>query len=65
MEGFWELELSPWDVAAGILIVREAGGIVEGLYEERDLLSGRTNLLAANPAIFPKMRAVLLEEKTE
>ena len=65
MEGFWELELSPWDVAAGILIVREAGGIVEGLYEKRDLLSGRTNLLAANPAIFPKMRAVLLEEKTE
>ncbi len=65
MEGFWELELSPWDVAAGILIVREAGGIVEGLYEERDLLSGRTNLLAANPVIFPKMRAVLLEEKTE
>lgn len=65
VEGFWNLSLSPWDVAAGILIVREAGGIVEGLYEERDLLSGRTNLLAANPAIFPKMRAVLLEEKTE
>ena len=27
-EGFWELELAPWDVAAGTLLVREAGGIV-------------------------------------
>jgi myo-inositol-1(or 4)-monophosphatase len=27
-EGFWELTLSPWDVAAGILLVREAGGVV-------------------------------------
>lgn len=65
MEGYWELELSPWDVAAGVLIVREAGGRVEGLYEQKDLLAGKTNLLAANPAIFPKMRAVLLEEKPE
>ena len=28
LEGFWELKLSPWDVAAGVLIVREAGGTV-------------------------------------
>jgi myo-inositol-1(or 4)-monophosphatase len=27
-EAFWELTLAPWDVAAGILIVREAGGVV-------------------------------------
>jgi myo-inositol-1(or 4)-monophosphatase len=27
-EGFWEMKLSPWDIAAGMLLVREAGGIV-------------------------------------
>ena len=27
-DGFWELTLAPWDVAAGVLLVREAGGIV-------------------------------------
>jgi|SRR6185503_1247991 len=30
-EGFWELSLAPWDVAAGILLIREAGGIVSDL----------------------------------
>jgi myo-inositol-1(or 4)-monophosphatase len=28
MDGYWERHLKPWDIAAGILIVREAGGIV-------------------------------------
>lgn len=30
-DGFWELDLAPWDVAAGVLLVREAGGIVTDL----------------------------------
>ena len=30
-DGFWERDLSPWDLAAGILIVREAGGYVTDL----------------------------------
>ncbi len=30
-DGFWELTLAPWDVAAGVLLVREAGGIVTNL----------------------------------
>jgi len=30
-DGFWELDLAPWDVAAGILLVREAGGVVTSL----------------------------------
>jgi myo-inositol-1(or 4)-monophosphatase len=31
LDGFWEFDLSPWDVAAGILLVKEAGGIVSDL----------------------------------
>ena len=30
-DGFWELKLKPWDVAPGILLVREAGGVVTDL----------------------------------
>jgi myo-inositol-1(or 4)-monophosphatase len=30
-DGFWELSLAPWDVAAGVLLVREAGGVVTDL----------------------------------
>lgn len=65
VEGFWEIELNAWDVAAGILLVREAGGVVSGLYEDSDLLKGKVDILAANPIIFPQMRQVLLEERIE
>lgn len=63
MEGFWEMELNPWDVAAGILLIREAGGLVEGLYGEADLLTDKLDILAANPTIFPQMRKTLLEQR--
>ena len=62
-DGFWEIALNPYDVAAGALIAREAGAIVDGLYGEGDLLSGKVDILAANPDIFPQMRQVLLEER--
>jgi myo-inositol-1(or 4)-monophosphatase len=30
-EAFWELKLAPWDIAAGVLLIREAGGVVTDL----------------------------------
>lgn len=62
VEGFWEIDLSPWDVAAGILLIREAGGIVSTLHGEGHLLKGSVDILAANPVIFPKLQAILNEE---
>lgn len=58
-EGFWERELKTWDVAAGILIVKEAGGFVGDLDDQRNnpLLSG--NILAANDALFRDLQKVL------
>lgn len=47
-EAFWELRLSPWDVAAGILMVREAGGIVTNLRGEH-VGAEHTGLVAGNP----------------
>ena len=56
-EGFFEIGLSAWDVAAGSLIIREAGGIVTDFGGESGYL--RTgNIVAGNPAIHP----VLLDE---
>ncbi|HEX2166626.1 MAG TPA: inositol monophosphatase family protein [Longimicrobiales bacterium] len=49
-DGFWELDLAPWDVAAGALIVREAGGVVTRLDGSMDVL-GQGSLLAGNPVI--------------
>jgi myo-inositol-1(or 4)-monophosphatase len=59
-DGFWELVLSPWDIAAGTLIVREAGGIVTGIGGELDLLAGGA-VLAGNPAIHAALGEVLAE----
>ena len=65
VEGFWEIDLSPWDVAAGILLIREAGGIVSTLHGEGHLLKGSVDILAANPVIFPKLQAILNEENAK
>ncbi|MGR3491778.1 MAG: inositol monophosphatase family protein [Shimia sp.] len=51
-EGYWERRLNPWDLAAGILIVKEAGGFAEALDPEDSILDSGT-ILAANGDIFP------------
>ncbi|HIC67131.1 MAG TPA: hypothetical protein EYO87_14250, partial [Paracoccus sp.] len=57
-DGYWERGNKPWDVAAGILIVREAGGFVEGIGEGDDALeTGR--MIAANPQIFQPFAKVI------
>lgn len=50
LDGFWELQLAPWDVAAGTLLVREAGGVVTDLLG-RDLTPDHGPVVAGNPAI--------------
>jgi myo-inositol-1(or 4)-monophosphatase len=58
-DGFWELLLAPWDIAAGTLIVREAGGVVTALDGRADVLDGHGAVLAGNPAIRAELGAVL------
>lgn len=57
-DGFWELRLAPWDVAAGTLIIREAGGIVTDLAGGPDVL-GHSSIVAGNPAIHAWLLGVL------
>ncbi len=57
-DGFWELKLSPWDVAAGALLVREAGGTVTDCRGGDDWLTGGT-ILATNGLLHPLLAAEL------
>lgn len=57
-DGFFELGLQPWDVAAGSLLITEAGGLVGNLSGDADFLEQR-ECLAANPRIYGQMVNVL------
>ncbi|GAB4445282.1 MAG: inositol monophosphatase family protein [Anaerolineales bacterium] len=58
-DGFWELALKPWDVAAGGLICEEAGGKVTNVRGEADYISPPQSVVAAAPGIHAKMLDVL------
>lgn len=49
-DAFWELKLAPWDIAAGLLLVREAGGLVTDL-EGRNSAVAHGPIVAGNPAM--------------
>ena len=57
-DAFWEVGLNAWDVAAGSLLIVEAGGLVGDLAGESDYLRGG-QIVAANPRIFAQMVKVL------
>ena len=59
-DGYWERGINSWDVAAGILLVREAGGFVEGIRpDDSPLESGR--IIAGNAAIWDQFTKVIRE----
>lgn len=58
VDGFWEFGLSSWDVAAGIILVREAGGMAIGIDNKEDpLLTG--NIVAGNMNIVTDLQKIL------
>jgi myo-inositol-1(or 4)-monophosphatase len=59
-DGYWEMRLKPWDLAPGILLVREAGGIVND-FEGGDEMLARGDVCAANPGLQPRLLEVLGE----
>ncbi len=53
-DGFWEINLSPWDIAAGALLIQEAGGSITDVWgQDGFLLSG--DVLASNKKIHPAL----------
>jgi myo-inositol-1(or 4)-monophosphatase len=59
-DGFWEFGLSPWDIAAGILLVREAGGYVSDLAGGHGMIASG-DVLAANDHLHLPLAAVIKE----
>lgn len=57
-DGYWERELNAWDVAAGILLVREAGGMVTGLRDGQNPLEDGA-LIAGNDGLFEPFRKII------
>jgi len=60
VDGFWESDLHPWDVAAGVILVREAGGFVTELNGGADPVHGGT-ILAANQAMHAVLTGLVLD----
>ncbi|HET9909926.1 MAG TPA: inositol monophosphatase family protein [Anaerolineales bacterium] len=60
-DGFWEMALNPWDVAAGGLICEEAGARVTNVEGVDDYISPPQSVLATTPGIYARMLEVLHE----
>ena len=63
LDGYWQIQSHAWDMAAGALIVREAGGRVTNLEGEEDILKEPYCVVAANPQLHPKMLQILQKKE--
>jgi myo-inositol-1(or 4)-monophosphatase len=59
IDGYWEMSIYPWDIAAGVLIAREAGVLVTRTNGEADVLNPPYSIIAANPTLHVQMFSVL------
>ncbi len=57
-DGYWERELGTWDIAAGLLLVREAGGFVSGVREDQEIFASGS-IIAANGDLHAPLAAIL------
>lgn len=58
LDGFWEFGLRPWDIAAGALIIREAGGMVSDIQGGEDFLKSG-DVVAGTPKVFKSLLQVI------
>jgi len=54
LDGFWELDLNLWDIAAGVLLIEEAGGLISGITGKPDHLE-TGHVVTGNPRVFKAM----------
>lgn len=62
-DGFWEVRIHSWDIAAGSLLVEEAGGLVTDIHGGPDFLSPNPSILATNGFIHEEMLSVLQNKR--
>ncbi len=58
LDAFWEMGLSPWDMAAGALLIQEAGGLASDLQGQGDFLASG-DIVAATPKVLPELLSAL------
>ena len=63
-DGYWQRELNYWDIAAGIIILKEAGGFVD-FFEEEEIAPLKKNILATNSNIHEELRALINKKDIE
>jgi myo-inositol-1(or 4)-monophosphatase len=63
-DGYWQRELNYWDIAAGIIIVKEAGGFID-FFEEEANLPFKRNIIATNSIIHNKLRDIIDKKDIE
>ena len=61
-DGYWQREINYWDIAAGIIIVKEAGGFVE-FFEEDNNKPLKKNILATNSNIQDQLGKLLKKKR--
>ena len=61
LDGFWESGLQPWDIAAGSLLIQEAGGLVSDFKGEDQFLD-RGDIIAANPKVFIALTKIIRQK---
>ena len=62
LDGFWEFGLQPWDMAAGALLIREAGGLVSDIDGGQEFLSSG-NIVTATPRLFNEFLTLIKSRK--
>lgn len=60
-DGFWEFGLAPWDMAAGALLISEAGGLVSDMRGEATYMTSG-NIIAGTPKVFAQLLKVIQEQ---
>ncbi len=60
-DGYWERELNAWDIAAGLLLVKEAGGLVSAIREGEDILA-KGSVICGNDGLFEPFRKIIRNE---
>ncbi len=59
-DGFWEFGLSIWDIAAGVLLIQEAGGFCSDAHGEQNMLESG-HIISGNPKLFGKLQTLVKE----
>lgn len=60
LDGYWERDIKPWDIAAGVLIVKEAGGFASSIDDEANPIYNN-QIVAGNQAVYSHLRKTLRE----